>query len=142
HMQGPRFLPYASHFLAMLIGEMLLERMGISPDDLNHQNLAKAREHLSDFDQLHERAVLKLRILLRIMGVPESSSLQKLSATFRRGDLLEALPGLPALARVEAGRMETAAAEWEAKMDNAEQALARVTAMQAENSATIHDHQE
>jgi hypothetical protein len=92
---APRFLPYASPFLAMLVGASLLERLQSDVQGLTHLVLDQAREHLQRFDVLYERALYQLRILLRLIGVPEEkSSLQKLSATFRRGDLLEALPDL------------------------------------------------
>jgi hypothetical protein len=99
---APRFLPYASHFLAMLIGEELLRRMGIDLRDLTHLRLDQAKSSLGAFGALYEQAVATLRIVLRLMEVSEDSSLQKLSATFRRGDLLEALPDLRARAREQA----------------------------------------
>jgi hypothetical protein len=101
---GPRFLPYASHFLAMLVGASLLERLQIDVQGVTHLVLDKARGQLRDFDALYESALFQLRIVLRMIGVSEEkSSLQKLSGTFRRGDLLEAIPDLreKAIAKVE-----------------------------------------
>lgn len=92
---APRFVPYASHVLAMLIGEALLDALGIELSALDHVVLERARERLRDFDALYARALLKLRIALRFLGVEEDeSSLQKLSATFRRGDLMDVLSHL------------------------------------------------
>lgn len=100
---APRFVPYASHFLAMLVGDALLERMGISLDKLTHQNIDTVRAQLQSFDELYENAVLKLCILLCLERInDEKSSLQKLSATFRRGDLLAALADLKTKAQAEA----------------------------------------
>lgn len=92
---APRFLSYASHFLAMMIGDAVLGDLELSLERLTHRTLEQVRNHLEDFETLYARALLELRILLRLLGVDEDEhSLQKLSATFRRGDLLEELPRL------------------------------------------------
>lgn len=90
---APRFLPYAAHFLVMLVGEALLARLG---DSVSHRNLDRAMELLdAHFDEMYARAVLRLRVLLRFTGIDEAKdSLQRLSATFRRGDLLDTLSDL------------------------------------------------
>jgi AIPR protein len=90
---APRFLPYAAHFLAMLIGEELLARLTAC---INHRNLDQALMLFDgNFEEIYERVVLKLRVAFGLSGIDESTeSLQRLSATFRRGDLLEALDHL------------------------------------------------
>ena len=104
---APRFLPYASHFLAMLVGDQILERMVIELDGLTHVTLPRARQELERFDELYRRALPRLRILLHFLGIDETaSSLQKLSATFRRSDLLELLPDLEAEATRRIERMK------------------------------------
>ena len=132
---APRYLPYASHFLAMLAGEALLDRMGIELDALTHLVLDEARQHLRDFDALHARALLELRILLRLLGVDDvrwegggavEPSLQKLSASFRRGDLLEALPGLRERALATVRRMKEERAASEAELLAIEQELQEI----------------
>lgn len=91
--EAPRFLPYAAHFLAMLLGEELLTRLG---EQLTHRSLDQAMALLeTQFDEMLARAVLRLRVLLSLAGINESeASFQRLSATFRRGDLLEILERL------------------------------------------------
>jgi hypothetical protein len=92
--ESPPFLPYAAHFLAMLVGEKLLERLG---EPLTHRNLARALALLDEqLDDMCSHSVLMLRVLLGLAGIDESKgvSLQRLSATFRRGDLLAILERL------------------------------------------------
>jgi hypothetical protein len=88
--KAPRFLPYAAHFLAMLVGEELLERLEAQ---VSHRNLDQTLKLFDEhFDTMYERAVLKLRVVFGLCGIDESTvSLQRLSATFRRGDLLDTL---------------------------------------------------
>ena len=85
---APRFLPYATHFLAMLVGEELLARLSTR---VNHRNLDQTLMLIDGhFDEMYDRAVLKLRVVVGLSGIDESTvSLQRLSATFRRGDLLD-----------------------------------------------------
>jgi len=75
----PRFAPYAAHFIAMLIGD--------SVGDLGIEELE------APFEPLLARAIVQTRMVLLVLGVSEDkASLQRLSATFRRGALLEQLP--------------------------------------------------
>jgi hypothetical protein len=89
----PAYLPYASHFLAMLVGEELLAGAGVSGlAELNHLNFNPVREHLeSHRDALYDAAVSRLDAALARLGVSTRESLPRLAATFRRGDLLVAL---------------------------------------------------
>ena len=91
--QPPRFLPYAAHFLAMLVGEELLVRL-TAP--INHRNLQQALTLLDGhLGEMYDRAVLKLRVAFGLSGIDESTvSLQRLSASFRRGDLLDTVDHL------------------------------------------------
>ncbi|MDM8567011.1 AIPR family protein [Candidatus Halobeggiatoa sp. HSG11] len=88
----PLFIPYAKYFLAMLIGEMLLKKMNISLDKLDHQNLAHAKNILdTSIQEFYLLSIEKLEeALIKLYG-KKIASLQRLSATFRRGDLLEFL---------------------------------------------------
>ena len=90
--EPPIFLPYASHYLAMLMGGMLLRDNDILVSDISHQNVKTLQKY---FDQkkvsYHRSAIHKTRQAIdQFYGIRELS-LQQLAATFRRGDLLEML---------------------------------------------------
>jgi len=88
----PEFLPYASHYIAMLIGRALLDNQGIKYKDISHRNfksLVQAFE--AGQDKYHRDAVDKITEALKDCYGKREISLQQLSATFRRGDLLEML---------------------------------------------------
>lgn len=88
----PDFLPYASHYISMLIGRKLLDDMHIALDKVSHLNF---REVLGCFEaneaEYHADAVEHVFDALRSCYGDRVVSLQQLSATFRRGDLLEML---------------------------------------------------
>lgn len=88
----PEFLPYASHYLSLLIGRKLLHDHGISLKEVTHKNFEKLKDHLlNNQASYHTKASEELhRALIRCYG-DRDLSLQQLSATFRRGDLLEML---------------------------------------------------
>jgi len=89
----PRFLPYATYFLAMLTGEQLLKLLSMTLEGLNHRQftpvkLAFEKSH----KQLYALAVNQLEAALyKMYNDYETMSLQRLAATFRRGDLLEVI---------------------------------------------------
>lgn len=89
---APEFLPYASCFVAMLMGRYLLAELGVTLTQLNHLNFQKARATIeAKADEFYQRAIEEIRgALLRLYG-NANVSLQRLSATFRRGDLIEEL---------------------------------------------------
>lgn len=88
----PHFLPYASHYISMLIGAALLADHGIGLADISHLNFA---DLVSRFQQsrtkYHADGVKKVTDSLEKCYGAREISLQQLSATFRRGDLLEML---------------------------------------------------
>jgi len=88
----PAYLPYASHYISMLIGKRLLADMGVSLSAVSHRNF---RELLDKFEgnqaDYHARAVNEVAGALQTCYGARDISLQQLSATFRRGDLLEML---------------------------------------------------
>jgi hypothetical protein len=90
---APDFLPYAAHYMAMLVGQLLLEQAQIDIQDINHKNLEQLIKLLEQnvADLINEAATLLEKALTEIYG-ERQVSLQQLSATFRRGDLLEFLP--------------------------------------------------
>ena len=88
----PDFLPYASHYLAMLQGRQLLVRQGITVDDISHKNF---QELFSIFEEnkedYYQESIDQVQNALNTFYGQREISLQQLSATFRRGDLMEML---------------------------------------------------
>ena len=89
---NPPFLPYAAHYLSMLVGRELLNEQGLTLTDINHRNfgtlLKQLQQNKTDY---YKRAVAKINGALKQCYGEREVSLQQLSATFRRGDLLEML---------------------------------------------------
>ena len=88
------FLAYGSRFMAMLTGRYLLQDMGIKLARLNHKNFGCAetliRDNISSYLPRAETAISEaLDQLLPNTG--QEQTLQRLSATFRRADLVEML---------------------------------------------------
>ena len=76
----------------MLIGRNLLKDKGISLDQVSHQNIQELLTALEDNQpQYHADAIQSLKNALKACYGDRNISLQQLSATFRRGDLLEML---------------------------------------------------
>jgi AIPR protein len=87
-----KFVPYASHFLAMVVGDLLLRDAGLSRDRLNHNHFSQLRAVLeANRTGLYEQAIKRLSTALQRVGVKEDSSPARIAAQFRRGDLLEPL---------------------------------------------------
>ncbi len=88
----PEFLPYASHYIAMLIGRYLLRESEASIQTLTHINFDDIKEKLvKRFADYNKRACADIEQALKDCYGDRLISLQQLSATFRRGDLLENL---------------------------------------------------
>jgi hypothetical protein len=88
----PTFLPYASHYLAMLIGDALMKNKGIKLPEISHRNFSELSGYLqSQQTALYHQATVKVQEALKNLYGKRDISLQQLSATFRRGDLLEFL---------------------------------------------------
>ena len=88
----PTFLPYASHYLAMLIGDALMKNKGISLSEISHRNFSELSGYLqTQQTALYQQATVKVQEALKNLYGKRDISLQQLSATFRRGDLLEFL---------------------------------------------------
>lgn len=94
---APDFLRYASCFAAMLMGQWLLADLGIPferLDHLDHRRFDEAKALVDTRgDEYFERATLRLAEALRSLYGRQDLSLQRLAATFRRGDLLRCLDG-------------------------------------------------
>jgi hypothetical protein len=86
------FLPYSSHYLAMLMARILLVEVGESVDDVSHRNFQALESLLQECGELfYQQAIEQISEALIVLYGHREVSLQQLSATFRRGDLLEML---------------------------------------------------
>jgi hypothetical protein len=86
----PPFVRYASCFIAMQMGQRLLRDLGLkTPSDLNHRNFIQAKTLIERNGEAYFLAAVGdiERALKRLYGDQEVS-IQQLSATFRRGDLI------------------------------------------------------
>ena len=89
---APDFLPYGSRFIAMLMGRYLLEEMEIPVNQLDHRNFAKARRLVDEkAGEYLARAEAEIVKALEPLFEGRQPTLQRLSATFRRADLVETL---------------------------------------------------
>ena len=94
---APDFLAYGSRFVAMLMGDYLLRDMDISLGELNHRNFPQALKLTEENSELYMRdAEKRISEELEPLFQSRERTLQRLSATFRRADLVESLmnPGL------------------------------------------------
>ncbi len=88
----PDFLAYGSRFVAMLMGKYLLEDMDIALDKLTHRNFERARERVQhNAEEYANRAEAQIEEALDTLFNGRARTLQRLSATFRRADLIELL---------------------------------------------------
>lgn len=92
----PVFVRYASCFIAMQMGRRLLKDLGIKIDALDHRNFQKAKELIEqNGERYFAEAVKEVNLALKeLYGDTEKISLQQLSATFRRGDLINRLTNM------------------------------------------------
>jgi hypothetical protein len=95
HENDPAFVRYASCFIAMQMGRRLLEEVAGSKSALTYKDFERARDAVAShgerwFDESCEDIA---RALADLYGDREIS-LQQLSATFRRGDLIGRLAKL------------------------------------------------
>lgn len=89
---APDFLAYGSRFIAMLMGCYLLEEMDVSLDQLDHRNFKWARELIErKSDDYVARAEQRVGESLSPLFSERDRTLQRLSATFRRADLIDTL---------------------------------------------------
>jgi hypothetical protein len=89
---SPAIVSYGSCFLAMLMGRYLLADLGLLLDELDHVRFQAAQTLLTQNSETYYTQALEevAAAIGRLYGQQEIS-LQRLSATFRRGDLLEEL---------------------------------------------------
>ncbi len=83
----PDFLPYASHYIAMIIGMELRDQFG----EVTMHNYPQCKDCLeSNFSTFYTNALNHIRSALDgLYKDTDQLSLQQLAATFRRGDLLQ-----------------------------------------------------
>ena len=88
----PEFIPYASHYLSMLVGQQLLIDKHLILSEINHRHFSDIKQQL-ELEGLtyYQQAVARISEALTALYGERDISLQQLSATFRRGDLLEIL---------------------------------------------------
>ncbi len=85
----PLLVRYGSFFLAMAMGRELLEQLGIALSQLTHHNFEAARNRIGQHgEELFINGCAKIQSALTALYGERELSLQQLSATFRRGDLL------------------------------------------------------
>jgi len=91
---APYFLPYGSRFVAMLMGIYLLEDMKIELTQLNHDTFKDAENAIKEkgYDYIL-KAEKEIESQLNALFKGKDHTLQRLSATFRRSDLINGLTG-------------------------------------------------
>lgn len=88
----PDFVAYSSCFLAMLMGRYLLQDIGITLNQLDHLKFVEVKSKLDQNEDVYfTRAVAAVDAAIKRLYCDQAVSLQRLAATFRRGDLLEEL---------------------------------------------------
>jgi hypothetical protein len=88
----PDFVRYASCFIAMQMGRRLLSGMGLQIKNITHQKFQEAHQLVEQNGEAYFNAsVQDVHHALQELYVEQEISLQQLSATFRRGDLIEKL---------------------------------------------------
>lgn len=85
----PKFVRYASGFIAMQMGQHLLKELNLSVKELNHNNFKKAEQYIAQRGEDYFTAAVN--DIQQALYREQDISLQQLSATFRRGDLLKIL---------------------------------------------------
>jgi AIPR protein len=88
----PDFVRYASCFIAMQMGQRLLTDMKIQIGEISHKNFQSAQHLIEQHgDAYFNAAVQDIQQALQNLYGGQEISLQQLSATFRRGDLISKL---------------------------------------------------
>ena len=88
----PDFIRYASCFIAMQMGQKLLADMKVQMKDISHQNFQSAQMLIDQNGESYFNASLQdIKQALQDLYGEQEISLQQLSATFRRGDLISRL---------------------------------------------------
>lgn len=92
----PEYVAYASCFAAMLMGRYLLQDLKLPLGKLDHRSFPAAQNLIQTKGEVYfDRAITELGDALRVLYGTAPKSLQQLSATFRRGDLIRHLTTSP-----------------------------------------------
>ncbi|MGL4503607.1 MAG: AIPR family protein, partial [Planktothrix sp.] len=90
--QDPDFVRYGSCFIAMQMGRRLLADMKIKLREISYQNFSLAQELIHQkSEEYFKGSVQDIQGALEELYGQQEISLQQLSATFRRGDLMSKL---------------------------------------------------
>ncbi len=88
----PVFLPYASHYISMLVGRKLLADKKLQLSDIDHRNFKNIQDYFEDKkSEYYQDSINDITKALTDLYGNRNISLQQQSATFRRGDLIEML---------------------------------------------------
>jgi hypothetical protein len=87
-------IPYSNYFMSMIIGNLLLEDLGLTFDKLTHTEFEKTKTYFETnkdhlFERANEKLVNALHLLYPMPNSYDTIDKRRLSATFRRGDLME-----------------------------------------------------
>ena len=91
---APDFLPYGSRFVAMLVGRYVLDDMGVALRQLDHRNFIETMKLLERRAERYLRRAeeeIGAALVQLFYNERRPRTLQRLSATFRRADLIEML---------------------------------------------------
>ena len=90
---APVFTPYSSHYASMMIGRRLLAEAGLSSSaGIDHRTIGSLLSLYEEKkDSFYQEAAQAIQSALNACYGNREISLQQLSATFRRGDLLAIL---------------------------------------------------
>jgi hypothetical protein len=92
----PPLVRYASCFIAMRMGQRLLKQLNRKLDEVTHQCFAEAQKLIAAQGEDYFRASVRdIQIALSDLYGEKAISTLQLSATFRRGDLIQRLLMLP-----------------------------------------------
>ncbi|HLO93490.1 MAG TPA: AIPR family protein [Burkholderiaceae bacterium] len=92
----PQLVRYASCFIAMRMGQRLLRDLGRTLGDVSHQCFSQGQQLIEERGETYFRSsVVDIETGLRDLYGEKAVSTLQLSATFRRGDLIQKLQALP-----------------------------------------------
>jgi hypothetical protein len=88
----PACVRYASCFIAMQMGRRLLKKMNLQMKEIDHRNFEDVTQLINqNGENYFHDSVRDVQKALQALYGSQEISLQQLSATFRRGDLIEKL---------------------------------------------------
>lgn len=92
HPEDPLSVRYASCFIAMQMGRKLLAAMKVRLEELDHRNFQQAKTLIdTQGEDYFRQSSNDIEKALQALYGKQEISMQQLSATFRRGDLIDRL---------------------------------------------------